>query len=184
MRKAVIFDRCYIKQNSRREIPAMPALRWHPRKDVSFEIGERYPAPLRHVAGAVKGWPEAQGKRLRLHPLKAVSLLALVLRVSWGRGVPTLKLCVLLCVFADVLPRALSPANSKTGLKNFTELKTKQNKNIFKKSLLKYPFAAEIHFCHHQRLQGTGQQCSVWGAHIWEPLIADAPQPKALPAGL
>lgn len=101
---------------------------------MSFEIGERYPAPLRHVAGAVQGWPEAQGKRLRLHPLKAVSLLALVLRVSWGRGVPTLKLCVLLCVFADVLPRALSPANSKTGLQNFTELKTKQNKNIKKKN--------------------------------------------------
>lgn len=120
MRKAVIFDRCYIKQNSGREIPAMPALHWHPRKD-SFEIGERYPAPLKHVAVAVQGWPEAQGKRLRLHPLKAVSLLALVLRVSWSRGVSTLKLCILLCVFADAQARALSPANSKTGLGNFTE---------------------------------------------------------------
>lgn len=48
----------------------MPALQRHPRKDGSFEIGEKYPRPLRNVVAAVQGWLEAEGKRLQLRLLK------------------------------------------------------------------------------------------------------------------
>lgn len=51
----------------------MPALQGHPRKDESFDIGEKkknQTRPLRNAVTVVQGWPKAQGKRLRLHPLK------------------------------------------------------------------------------------------------------------------
>lgn len=48
----------------------MPALQGHPRKDGSFEIGEKYPRPLRNAVASVQGWPEAEGRRLRLQLLK------------------------------------------------------------------------------------------------------------------
>lgn len=48
----------------------MPALLGHPRKEESFEVRKKYPRPVRSAVAAGQGWPKAQGRRLRLHPLK------------------------------------------------------------------------------------------------------------------